>query len=332
MIFYPSGVSLNRKKYFQFSLEHILAILLLPLLASCGPQQVRLNDTISPPLKFSAIKNLGVFLYPDNTPSDNLFQSTLKRNLASLGSVTVTSPHLDAFPQNLPSDIPSLSHQSHSNILVLVHVLSHYVTDELNQTGGRTCIQNHCQEPHIPMGTRDDQISFRLLILQAFPYKVLLDKKITTHIYSHRFPLSLLSRSFEPKKTLDLKLYAKISQHIAYLLFPIKLRSVRPFYTFDRPTRKAFLALSKKKPRLALFFLNSDYSQKIRHKKIPPYKLYDDLGVAYEAIGAYSLSDYYYRKALVTKNQKLVNRFEAQVRSYLIYFIGVNIFEEGSHQ
>jgi hypothetical protein len=215
---------------------------------------------------------------------------------------------------------------------VLIHVLSHYVTDELNQTGGKSCVQNHCEELHIPMGTRDDQISFRLVILQAFPYKILLDKKITTHIYSHRFPLSLLSRSFEPKKTLDLKLYAKVSQHIAYLIFPVKLRSVRPFYTFDRPTRKAFLALSHKKTRLALFFLNSDYSQLLRYKKTPPYKLYDDFGVVYEAMGAYSLSDYYYRKALLTKNQKLVNRFEAQVRSYLIYFIGINIFEEGHHQ
>ena len=302
------------------------------MIVSCGPQQVRLNDTISPPLKFSAIKNVGVFLYPNNSPSDKLFQTTLKRNLASLGSVSVTSPHLDRFPENLAPEIPNLSHQSHSNVLVLIHVLSHYVTDELNQTGGKSCVQNHCEELHIPMGTRDDQISFRLVILQAFPYKILLDKKITTHIYSHRFPLSLLSRSFEPKKTLDLKLYAKVSQHIAYLIFPVKLRSVRPFYTFDRPTRKAFLALSQKKTRLALFFLNSDYSQLLRYKKTPPYKLYDDFGVVYEAMGAYSLSDYYYRKALLTKNQKLVNRFEAQVRSYLIYFIGINIFEEGHHQ
>ena len=309
-----------------------LSLLLLTIIVSCGPQQVRLNDTISPPLKFSAIKNVGVFLYPDNSPSDKLFQTTLKRNLASLGSVSVITPHLDRFPENLAPETPNLSHQSHSNVLVLIHVLSHYVTDELNQTGGKSCVQNHCEELHIPMGTRDDQISFRLVILQAFPYKILLDKKITTHIYSHRFPLSLLSRSFEPKKTLDLKLYAKVSQHIAYLIFPVKLRSVRPFYTFDRPTRKAFLALSQKKTRLSLFFLNSDYSQLLRLKKKPPYKLYDDFGVVYEAMGAYSLSDYYYRKALLTKNQKLVNRFEAQVRSYLIYFIGVNIFEEGHHQ
>jgi len=305
---------------------------LLISLVSCGPQQVRLNDIISPPLKFSAIKNIGVFLYPDNSQSDHLFKTTLKRNLETLGSVTTTAPHLKTFPLNLAGDTPSLSHQSHSNILVLIHVLSHYSTDELNQTGGRSCIQNHCEELHVPMGTRDDQISFRLVVLQAFPYKVLLDKTITSHIYSHRFPLSLFSRSFEPKETLDLKLYAKISQHIAYLLFPVKLRSVRPFYTFDRPTRKSLLALSKHKLRLALFFLNSDYSQKLRlHKKVP-YKLYDDFGVVYEALGAYSLSDYYYKKALVTKNQKLVNRFEAQVRSYLIYFIGINIFEEGKHQ
>lgn len=309
-----------------------LPLLLLTMIVSCGPQQVRLNDTISPPLKFSAIKNVGVFLYPDNSPSDQLFQTTLKRNLASLGSVSVTAPHLDHFPNNLAPEIPNLSHQSHSNVLVLIHVLSHYVTDELNQTGGKSCVQNHCEELNIPMGTRDDQISFRLVILQAFPFKILLDKKIITHIYSHRFPLSLLSRSFEPKKTLDLKLYAKVSQHIAYLIFPVKLRSVRPFYTFDRPTRKAFLALSQKKTRLALFFLNSDYSQLVRYQKKPPYKLYDDFGVVYEAMGAYSLSDYYYRKALLTKNQKLVNRFEAQVRSYLIYFIGINIFEEGHHQ
>ncbi|MDA8060318.1 MAG: hypothetical protein M0Z37_08235, partial [Nitrospiraceae bacterium] len=84
--------------------------------------------------------------------------------------------------------------------------------------------------------------------------------------------------------------------------------------------------------RLALFFLNSDYSQLLRKKKTPNYKLYDDFGVVYEAMGAYSLSDYFYRKALTTKNQKLINRFEAQVRSYLIYFIGVNIFEEGKNQ
>ncbi|MHB1898212.1 MAG: hypothetical protein ACYCSV_01870 [Leptospirillum sp.] len=307
-------------------------ILMLTLLVSCGPQQVRLNDTISPPLKFSAIKNIGLFLYPDNSPSDHLFQTTLKRNLASLGQVTVTAPHLGTFPENLQQDTPIFSHESHSNVLILIHVLSHFVTDELNQTGGRSCIQNHCEELHVPMGTRDDQISFRLVILQAFPYKVLLDKKITTHIYSHRFPLSLLSRSFEPQKTLDLKLYAKISQHIAYLIFPVKLRSVRPFYTFDRATRKSFLALSKHKTRLALFFLNSDYSQLLRKKKTPNYKLYDDFGVVYEAMGAYSLSDYFYRKALTTKNQKLINRFEAQVRSYLIYFIGVNIFEEGKNQ
>jgi len=323
---------LNRKNNIQH-FSYVLSLLLLIVsLASCGPQQVRLNDTISPPLKFSAIKNVGVFLYPDNTSSDHLFQKTLKRNLESLGSVTATAPHLKTFPLDLAGDTPVLSHQSHSNVLVLIHVLSHYITDELNQTGGRSCVQNHCEEPHVPMGTRDDQISFRLVILQAFPYKVLLDKKITSHIYSHRFPLSLLSRSFEPQKTLDLKLYAKISQHIAYLLFPVKLRSVRPFYTFDRPTRKSFLALSQQKTRLALFFLNSDYSQLLRLKKTPPYKLYDDFGVIYEAMGAYSLSDYYYRKALVTKNQKLVNRFEAQVRSYLIYFIGVNIFEEGNRQ
>ncbi len=323
---------MNQPTYRNF-LYRIILILIFPgFVAGCGPQLVRLNDTISPPLKFSAIKNLGVFLVPENTPSDLLFENTLKRNFESLGSVTVTTPKLATFPDNLATETPTLAHRSHSNILVFIHVLSHTITDHMNQTGGNICKQAKCQEIHVPMGIRDDQISFRLLIVQAFPYKILLDKKITTHLYSHRFPMSLLSRNFEHKQTLDLKLFAKISQHIAYLLFPVSLRSVRPFYTFDRPTRKSLLALTKKKPRLALFFLNSDYSTMVQKKKNVPYKLYDDFGVVYEALGAYSLSDYYYRKALVTKNQKLFNRFEAQVRSYLIYFIGINIFEEGHHQ
>ena len=62
----------------------------------------------------------------------------------------------------------------------------------------------------------------------------------------------------------------------------------------------------------------------------PPYQLYFDLGVVYESLGYYSLSDYYYKKGLAIKNKRIFVRLEHQVRSLLVYFIGINFFEEGS--
>lgn len=228
-----------------------------------------------------------------------------------------------------PVSLENLSHITQSNVLILLHILSHTVTDKAISSNG-SCSNPPCNVLSVPMWIRKNTITFHIAIVQVFPYRIYLDKTIKTGNETRKVPLSLFSRHYEPQKILNLKLYGKISQHIAYLLYPVKITLKRPFYPYDRLSRKAYKSLLDQKERLALFFLNSDYSLYLKNKKPPPYQFYFDLGVVYETLGFYSLSDFYYKKGLSLKNKHIFVRLEHQVRSFLVYFIGINFFEEGS--
>ena len=55
------------------------------------------------------------------------------------------------------------------------------------------------------------------------------------------------------------------------------------------------------------------------------------MGVTYEALGVYSLADYYYKKAASLGKKRSLRAFDRQLRSMLVYFIGINFFEKGGN-
>lgn len=320
----PNVIMISSFRFFRTAL-----FLFLLVSSGCSPAQVVIHDTINPPIRLNNIHQVGVLLWPLDNPENRLFKETLIRNLESIGNVR-------AIPVSFPPDfsnnqvsVENLSHLTQSNLLILVHILSHTITDVGISSNGN-CPHPPCNVLSVPMWIRKNRMTFHIAIIQVFPYRIYLDKTIETGNETRRVPLSLFNRHFESQKILNLKLYGKISQHIAYLLYPVRITLKRPFYPFDRLTRKAHQSLLENKRRLALFFLNSDYSELLKNGKSPPYQLYFDLGVVYESLGYYSLSDYYYKKGLGIKNKRIFVRLEHQVRSLLVYFIGINFFEEGS--
>ncbi len=309
---------------------HILPILLMLLtLAGCSTPQIILHDTVKPPLHLKNIRQIGVLVWPLDSPENRLFQQTMIRNLETIGGIKAVPISFPPNFVNTPLSVENLAHLSQSNVLILLHILSHTVTDmAISNTG--TCPHPPCSVLSVPMTIRKNRMTFHIAVVHVFPYKIYIDKTITATNQTRKVPLSLFNRHFEPLKTLNLKLYGQISQHIAYLFYPVKITLKRPFYPYDHLSRKAFESLQRNKTRLALFFLNSDYSLYLKNKEAIPYKLYFNLGVVYESLGVYSLSDYYYRKGLALKNKKIFVRLEHQVRSFLVYFIGINFFEEGT--
>ncbi|MHB8542671.1 MAG: hypothetical protein ACYC9S_01535 [Leptospirales bacterium] len=258
-----------------------------------------------------------------------MFQETMIRNLQTIGGIKAVPIAFPPSFSNTPLSVENLAHLSQSNVLILLHILSHTIKDTSISTTG-TCPHPPCSVLSVPMKIRKNRMTFHIAVVHVFPYKIYIDKTITATNQTRKVPLSLFNRHFEPLKILNLKLFGQISQHIAYLFYPVDITLKRPFYPYDHLSRKAFESLQHNKMRLALFFLNSDYSLYIKQKKPIPYRLYFNLGVVYESLGVYSLSDYYYRKGLVLKNKKIFVRLEHQVRSFLVYFIGINFFEEGT--
>ncbi|MCL4461908.1 MAG: hypothetical protein M1297_09430 [Nitrospirae bacterium] len=313
---------------FFWILRTIFLFLLLPV-AGCSTPQIVLHDTINPPIRLENAQKIGVLIWPLNSPENRLFKKTMIRNLESIGGIRAIPVDFPSGFSDNPVSLENLSHITQSNVLILLHILSHTIKDEAISSSGK-CSSPSCNVLSVPMWIRHNRMKFHIAIVQVFPYRIFLDKTIETGNETRKVPLSLFNRHFEPQKILNLKLYGKISQHIAYLLYPVKITLKRPFYPFDRYSRRAFKSLQEQKRRLALFFLNSDYSLYLKKKKNPPYQLYFDLGVVYENLGFYSLSDFYYKKGLNIKNKRIFVRLEHQVRSLLVYFIGINFFEEGS--
>lgn len=308
--------------------KFLIAITCL-FLSACGGPEIVLHDTIKPPIQFEHVPRIGVLVWPLDSPDNVLFRKTLIRNLETIGQTSVVPIEIPPNFVDNPVTVEQLSHISQANVLILLHILSHTVTDRaITNTG--TCPKPPCQVLSMPMTVRTNTITFHVAVVRVFPYHIYLNKTISASNETRKIPLSLWKRNFEPLNTLNLKLYGQISQHIAYLFYPVKIKLKRPFYPFDTSSQKAFESLQRNKTRLALFFLNSDYSQFLKRDEAVPYKLYFNLGVVYESLGAYSLSDYYYKKGLSIKNKKVFVRLEKQVRSFLVYFIGINFFEVGS--
>ncbi len=307
----------------------MLTIGFLLLLSACGGPEIVLHDTIKPPMQFDHVSRIGVLVWPLDNLDNVLFRKTLIRNIETIGKTAAVPIEI---PQNFvdnPLSVEQLSHLSQANVLILIHILSHTVKDtSITNTG--TCPKPPCQVLSMPMTVKTNTITFHVAVIRAFPYHIYLNKTIAASNETRKIPLSLWKRNFEPLNTLNLKLYGQISQHISYLFYPVQIKLRRPFYPFDDKSQKALESLQMEKTRLALFFLNSDYSEYLKQKKTIPYKLYFNLGVVYESLGIYSLSDYYYKKGLAIKNKKVFVRLEKQVRSFLVYFIGINFFEEGS--
>lgn len=309
---------------------HLLAaIFALLTMSGCSNPEVILHDTVQPPLHLKNIQQIGVLVWPLDSPENKLFQQTMIRNLQTIGKIKAVPI---AFPpgfSNTPLSVENLAHLSQSNVLILLHILSHTVKDTaISNTG--TCLHPPCNVLSVPMKIRNNLMTFHIAVIHVFPNKIYIDKTITASNQTRKVPLSLFNRHFLPINLLNLKLYGQISQHIAYLFYPVNITLKRPFYPYDHLSRKAFESLQHNKMRLALFFLNSDYSLDLKQKTPIPSRLYFNLGVVYESLGVYSLSDYYYRKGLALKNKKIFVRLEHQVRSFLVYFIGINFFEEGT--
>ncbi len=328
IVFSPIGTTKVKMPLF-FRISGIFFVLSSFFLAGCSTPEIVLHDTINPPIRLANAQKIGVLIWPLNSPENRLFKKTLIRNLESIGGIKAVPVDFSPGFSDNPVSLENLSHITQSNVLILLHILSHTIRDKAISSNG-SCSNPPCNVLSVPMWIRKNTITFHVAIVQVFPYRIFLDKTIKTGNETRKVPLSLFSRHYEPQKILNLKLYGKISQHIAYLLYPVKITLKRPFYPYDRLSRKAYKSLLDQKERLALFFLNSDYSLYLKNKKPPPYQFYFDLGVVYETLGFYSLSDFYYKKGLSIKNKHIFVRLEHQVRSFLVYFIGINFFEEGS--
>ena len=303
-------------------------LFLLEILPGCTRPEIVLEDRIEPPIRLGPVHRIGVLVWPVGTEEQRLLEATVLRNLEQvpgLHPIAITSEKNVA---NTPLSVPELAHLSGSNDILMINILSHTMNDRRIIAGN--CAAPPCQTITVPMTTRTNTMRIHILFLRAFPFHVELDRKVTVSNTSKKIPFSLFQRHFTPRTTLNLHLYAKIAQHIRYLFSTLRLTVKRPFYPFDTPSQKAYRALQAKKPVLALFFLNTEYGRlKQKNKPIPP-KLYADLGVTYEALGIYSQADYYYRKAEKHMKSETLKRFEQQMKSMMVYFIGINFFEKGA--
>jgi hypothetical protein len=304
----------------------ILAVLLPATIVGCASPQVVMMDAIKPPITLGPIHRIGVIIWPVHTQEQRLLQGTLIRNLKEIPGLHPVAISLMEKPT--PLSIPELAHSSQSNDLLLVHILSHTVMD-------KQVIAGHCPAPpcfqsiNVPMATRTNEMRLHIVFLRAFPFHVELDRIVSVKNQSKKVSFSLFQRHFTPQTILNLHLYAKISQHVRYLFSTLRFKVKRPFYPYNLLTDKAYRSLQSRKPVLALFFLNSEYGRLVRERREIPYKFYVDLGVTYEYLRTYSLAEYYYRKASEKKKSNIFRKFQHQMQSMMVYFIGINFFEKG---
>jgi hypothetical protein len=306
----------------------LLLILSAVFLGGCSSPQIEMEDAIKPPVTLGPVHRIGVIVWPIETQEQRLFEGTLLRNLQKIPGLHPVAIPVNKDQKPTPLSIPELAHISRSNDILLVHILSHTLRE-------RKVIAGHCPTPpclqtiNVPMTIRTNEMRLHLVFLRAFPFHVELDRTVTVKNETRKIPFSLFQRHFTPQTTLNLHLYAKISQHVRYLFSTIRFKVKRPFYPYDVPTEKAYRSLLSKKPVLALFFLNTEYGRLIQTRKKIPYKFYIDLGVTYEYLRVYSLAEYYYRKASDQKKSNVFSKFEHQMKTMMVYFIGINFFEKG---
>lgn len=306
----------------------LLLLLVAGALTGCASPGISLEDEIKPPITLGPIHRIGVVVWPVATEEQHLFEGTILRNLEEVPGLHPIAIPVDGAQNRIPRSVPELAHLAKANDILLVHVLTHSMSDR--QVIAGNCEAPPCQTMNIPMTIRTNRMRIHLVFLRAFPFHVELDRIVTVENESKKVHFSIFKRHFTPKTTLNLRLYAKISQHIRYLFSPLRLKVRRPFYPYNTPTGKAYLSLQKNKPVLALFFLNSEYGRLVKSKADIPSEFYADLAVTYEALRVYSLADYYYGKAAKKKNAMTFLAFKNQIRSILGYFIGINFFEKGS--
>ena len=307
--------------------KRLLFLPLLILFAGCASPEVVLDDVIKPPITLGTIHRIGVLVWPLKSPEEKLFRSTLLRNLEEVPELHPVAIPTPKDLKNLSLIAPTLAHLSGANDLLLIHILSHQTHDRRIISGN--CEAPPCQSMNMPMTVRVNALRLHILFLRAFPFHIDLDRTVVVQNKDKKIPFSLFQRHFTPKTTLNLRLYAKASQHIRYLFSPLHLTVSRPFFPYNRASRKALKSLLANKPVLALFFLNSEYNRILVKKKPFPTELYADFGVTYEALGVYSLADYYYKKAAQGGKKHTLRTFEHQMRSMVVYFIGINFFEKG---
>ena len=304
-----------------------LLLCLLVTLPGCAQPEIILEDRIEPPIKLGPVHRIGVLVWPVGTEEQRLLEGTILRNLEEVPGLHPVAITSEKRSSQIPLSVPELAHLSGSNDLLMVNILSHTVSDRRIIAGN--CAAPPCQTITVPMTVRTNTIRLHILFLRAFPFHVELDRKVKVRNTSKKIPFSLFQRKFTPQTTLNLHLYAKIAQHIRYLFSTLRMTVKRPFYPYDTPSEKAYRSLQAKKPVLALFFLNSEYGRLKKENRPVPPKLYADLGVTYEALGVYSLADYYYRKAEKHMKSETLKKFEHQMKSMMVYFIGINFFEKG---
>ncbi|MGC8530071.1 MAG: hypothetical protein ACP5OP_07750 [Leptospirillia bacterium] len=302
-------------------------LLFLLLLGGCASPEVVLQDVIKPPIILGPIHRIGVVVWPTNNPEQKLFQSTLLRNLSEVPQLHPVAIPVKGDLGKLPLEVPVMAHLSGANDILLVHILSHRIHDRRVISGD--CESPPCQSMNMPMTVRTNSMRLHITFLRAFPFHIELDRIVTVRNSDKKIPFSLFQRHFTPQETLNLRLYAKASQHIRYLFSTLVVSVRRPFYFYDIRAEKAYKSLQANKPVLALFFLDSDYNQLLKKKKPVPAELYTDMGVTYEALRDYSLADYYYKKAAKFGKRRILLAFDRQLRSMVVYFIGINFFEKG---
>ncbi len=309
----------------------ILGALLLGVLfffLGCTRNEIVLEDRIEPPIKLGPVHRIGVLVWPVATEEKKLLEGTILRNLAEVPGLHPVPISAGEKSGQTPLSVPEMAHLSMSNDLLFIHVLSHTMNDRRVIAG--TCEKPPCQTMNVPMTVRTNTMHLHIMFLRAFPFHVELDRKVMVSNTSQKIPFSLFKRHFTPQTQLNLHLYAKIAQHIRYLFSTLRVKVKRPFYPYDIPSERAYKSLLAKKPVLALFFLNSEYTRlKQKNAPVPP-QLYADLGVTYEALGVYSMADYYYRKADKHMRSHTLKKFEQQMKSMVVYFIGINFFEKGT--
>lgn len=311
------------------SKEMILLLLFLLLLGGCASPEVVLQDVIKPPIMLGPIHRIGVVVWPTSNPEQKLFQSTLLRNLSEVPKLHPVAIPVSRDLGKLPLEVPVMAHLSGANDILVVHILSHRIHDRRVISG--ECEAPPCQSMNMPMTVRTNSMRLHITFLRAFPFRIELDRTVTVQNTDKKIPFSLFQRHFTPQETLNLRLYAKASQHIRYLFSTLVVSVRRPFYFYDIRAEKAYRSLQSNKPVLALFFLNSDYNQLLKKKKPIPGELYADMGVTYEALKAYSLADYYYKKSAALGKKRTLRAFDRQLRSMVVYFIGINFFEKGAN-
>lgn len=305
----------------------LLSLFFIFLTGGCASPEVVLQDVIKPPISLGPIHRIGVAVWPMNNPEQKLFHSTLLRNLSEVPKLHPVAIPVQGELDNLALAVPGMAHISGANDILVVHILSHQTHDRRIISGD--CEAPPCQSMNMPMTLRTNSMRLHITFLRAFPFRIELDRTVTVRNTDKKVPFSIFQRHFTPQETLNLRLYAKASQHIRYLFSTLVVSVHRPFFPYDTRGKNAYKSLQANKPVLALFFLNSDYNQLVKKKKPIPPELYADMGVTYEALGVYSLADYYYKKAASLGKKRSLRAFDRQLRSMLVYFIGINFFEKG---